>query len=138
VVGARKKLARAASETVTTLSAALGFEPGNAGAREALADYYRDRFREAEARHDAEQVEFYGDLVAEYHGGKYERELRGDGSLELTTEPAGAEVWLCPLEEDGPVLVDGAARLVGTTPRASVAMKGRGHEPDPGSREGTP
>ena len=30
---------------------------------------------------------FFGDRVAVYHEGKYARELKGDGSLALTSDP---------------------------------------------------
>ena len=66
----------------------------NATAREALADFYWGRFREAELASDLTQREFYGGLVADYHDGKYTRQLLGHGAIALDSDPPGAEVSL--------------------------------------------
>src|SRR5207247_1914500 len=98
------------------------FEEGNATARECLADYYMDRLRDAEAERDEEQRAFVLDFLAKYHDGKYTRELIGDGTLELGSEPAGAEVWLCELREAGFAVVRGTERRLGTTPLGPTAL----------------
>ena len=113
---AQKKLVELSSEVVTTLTAALEQGAEHAGAREALADFYWDRFADAEASQDEETRDFYERLVARYHDGRYARELQGDGSLTLTSEPQEAEVWLHELVEEGFVLVERNAHRLGPTP----------------------
>ena len=49
--------------------------------------------------------------MTQYHNGKYARELKGDGSLTLRSDPPGAEVWLYELLEEGPILVERNERL---------------------------
>lgn len=120
----RKRIAREASRVVTTLGNALGFEPAHAGAREALADYYRERLREAEeGRGAAEDVAFFAELVSEYHDGKYARELLGAGSLALVSNPAGAQVALHELNESGFTVAPSRERDLGRTPVGAVPLE---------------
>jgi len=104
------------------LAEALAFELEHDGARRMLADYYWDRFREAEAAADARGVELYGNQVHAYHDGKYADELRGDGSLTLTSDPPGADVWLFELVEQGFVLVERNRRRLGETPLPATPL----------------
>ena len=62
------------------------------------------RLEEAEPRGDLDGVGFFSELVATYHDGKYSRQLAGDGSLSLRSEPAGAEVCVHRLVEENLVL----------------------------------
>ncbi|WP_428262523.1 protein kinase domain-containing protein [Haliangium sp.] len=119
---ARRRLTETASDVVAVLTEALGFERENRSALELLADYYWDRFREAEASQDADQADFFGKLVAKYHGGKYQRELEGDGSLSLRTDPAGAEVELYGFEERRLVLEPQLMRSLGRTPLGPISL----------------
>jgi serine/threonine-protein kinase len=119
---ARREVTRAASRVVATLTEALGFDPEHAEARGALADYYWSRLLEAEAQRQAEDVAFFAELTSAYHDGKYARELTGAGSLELETDPPGAEVWLHEQLEEDFVLQPRNARLLGTTPLARAAL----------------
>src|SRR5262249_212287 len=77
---AQKKLAQAASQAVATLTEALGFHPEHVAARKTLADYYWDRFADAEMASDLTNRDFFAELVAAYHDGKYTKQLQGDGS----------------------------------------------------------
>jgi serine/threonine protein kinase/formylglycine-generating enzyme required for sulfatase activity len=122
VAQARQRLVRGSRDLMNTLTAALEQHADNADAREMVADYYWERFREAELREDAETLGFYGDIVEKYHDGKYARELAGVGSLTLGTRPVGAEAWLHEYVEEGPVLVPQNARKLGTTPLVDVAL----------------
>ena len=88
---AERRLVARAAGVVATLEGALAHDPTHAVGREALADYYWDRFRDAEAAIDDKGRDFNAERVALYHDGKYVRELRGDGTLTLTSDPAGAE-----------------------------------------------
>lgn len=121
-MAARRKLTETASDVVAVLTEALGFERENRTALELLADYYWDRFQDAEARQHADEVDFFGTLVAKYHGGKYRRELTGDGSLALRSEPPGAEVFLHRLEEEKLALQPVLVKSLGRTPLAPVPL----------------
>jgi len=124
VEAARDRVVEVSSEVVSLLSEAIGFEDDNARAREQFADYYWDRFQEAERRYDRRTSDFYRRLIAKHDRGKYARQLKGDGSVTLTSDPAGAEVWLYELVEDGFVLAGRNERMLGTTPldETSLAM----------------
>ena len=118
----RRELTATASSVVGTLGEALAFEEDNATARTLLADYYWDRFLAAEKRSDPDDTAYFGKLVSQYHDGKYSRELEGDGSLSLTSDPAGAEVWLYDLLEESLVVVEKNERCLGTTPLSSTPL----------------
>ncbi len=115
-------LAEAASEVVMAYSAALGHDPEHPDARSGMADFYWDRFREAEARRDLASRDFYGKLVGSFHDGRYTRELRGDGTLRVESSPPGAEVTLHRFEEKGLVLQATDERPIGTTPLEPFAL----------------
>ena len=125
VAAARRRLVETGSEVVTTLGAALAVDGDHPAARELLADFYWDRFCDAEDKLDDDGCAFYAKLVATYHGGKYARQLGGDGSLELASDPPGAEVILHRYRERGFVLrADDAGERLGETPLGptTVAM----------------
>ena len=118
----RARLAQLASDVVGTLGEALAFEPENATARGLLADWYWDRFREAEAEGRHADRDYFGALVARYHDGKYARELLGEGTLTLVTDPPGAAAVLWELVEDRLRLVPSNPRPLGRTPLAAVPL----------------
>ncbi|ACY18520.1 bifunctional serine/threonine-protein kinase/formylglycine-generating enzyme family protein [Haliangium ochraceum] len=119
---ARRQLTETASDVVAVLTEALGFERENRSALELLADYYYDRFRDAEKLQNAEEVDFFGKLVAKYHGGKYSRALSGEGSLALRSDPPGAEVALYRLEEQQLIMVPVLEETLGQTPVEPVPL----------------
>ncbi|HEY7699179.1 MAG TPA: protein kinase, partial [Vicinamibacteria bacterium] len=118
----RTALAEAASEVVMTLSAALGHDPAHPDARRLMAEFYWDRFREAEHLRDFASRDFFGKLVSSFHDGRYSRELRGDGTLELDSSPPGAEVTLYRFEEKRLVQRPTDPRSLGRTPVGPVAL----------------
>ena len=122
VNASRSALVESASRAVTTLTEALGFDPEHRDAREMLADYYWSRLLESEAADQPGDIAFFSKLTAAYHDGKYARELSGDGSLELTSDPPGAEVWLHDFVEEGFALQPRNARLLGVTPLMKTAL----------------
>ncbi|MFC2172708.1 SUMF1/EgtB/PvdO family nonheme iron enzyme, partial [Acidobacteriota bacterium] len=89
-----------------------------------LADYYLDHFLESEARGETDDMEYFGKLVETYDDGRHAKELKGDGSLELHSDPPGASVWLYDLVEEGFIVVPKNERKLGITPlpKASLAM----------------
>lgn len=126
---AREQLTETASDVVAVLTEALGFERENRTALDLLADYYWDRLCEAEERQEEDQVDFFGKLVAKYHGGKYRRELSGEGALSLRAtvaarpgDDAGARIDLYRLEEKRLILEPVHLRSLGTTPVENVPL----------------
>ena len=119
---AERKTAELRSEIVATLGAAVALEGDNETARELLADYYWEQMLAAERARDKQEQRFFAGLVATYHDGKYARELRGDGTLTLASDPPGAEVWLYRYQENGFVLEETDERLLGTTPLGSAPL----------------
>lgn len=106
----------AAARTVAVLTEALGFDRGHSEARALLADYYWERRLEAEANEDDQNRDILGDLVREYHDGRYETQLSGDGALTLESTPSGAEVVLFELREVDLRLTPAQPRSLGVTP----------------------
>lgn len=122
VANLRRELAETASHVVMSLSAALGQDQEHAGARRHMADYYWDRFVDAEAHRDHESRDFFGKLVASFHDGRYENELVGDGSLEIDSSPSGAAVSLYRLDDNSVVHRPADPRSLGSTPTGPVPV----------------
>ena len=114
--GLRRKLSERASEVVMTLSAALGQDQEHAEARRLMADFYWERFLEAESRHDLEGRDFFEKLLRSFRDGRYEKELEGVGSIRLTSTPPGATVTLHRLEERNVVSIPTERTELGLTP----------------------
>ncbi|HWN70095.1 MAG TPA: bifunctional serine/threonine-protein kinase/formylglycine-generating enzyme family protein [Haliangium sp.] len=131
---ARGQLTETASDVVAVLTEALGFERENRTALDLLADYYWDRLCEAEERQEQDSVDFFAKLVDKYHGGKYRRELSGEGALHLRARVPGpgpeanddtdaaAEIDLHRLEEKRLILEPVHERSLGRTPIESVSL----------------
>jgi formylglycine-generating enzyme required for sulfatase activity len=127
---ARGQLTETASDVVAVLTEALGFERENRTALDLLADYYWDRLCDAEALQDTDYVDFFGKLVAKYHGGKYRRELSGEGSLSLRAHAtgtdagpgAGVEIDLHRLEEKRLILEPVHERSLGRPPIENATL----------------
>ncbi len=118
----RTAIAEAASEVVMSLSAALGHDPAHPDARRLMAEYYWDRFRDAEQRRDFASRDFFGKLVSSFHDGRYTRELRGDGTLRIDSTPAGADVTLYRFEEKHLVQQPAEGSGLGATPVGPKAL----------------
>ena len=122
VVASSRSLAEKASEVVMTLSAALGQDQEHVEARQLMADFYWDRFRDAERQYDLDNRDYFGKLVASFHDGRYQRQLEGNGSLSLESSPKGALVTLYRFEERDLVLAPVAGRALGTTPIEPIML----------------
>jgi eukaryotic-like serine/threonine-protein kinase len=107
---------------VMTLSAALGQDPEHPDARRLMAEFYWDRFRDAERRHDLASRDYFGRLVSSFHDGRYTRELRGDGSFSLESRPQGAVATLYRFEETRLRLEPVGERPLGATPTEPLAL----------------
>jgi serine/threonine-protein kinase len=112
------------SDAVEALSKALGHDPSHRGARGSLADLYFRRFLDAEAEGDERGKQFFRRLVETYHAGRFSAELTGDGTLELNSEPPGADVFLYQYRESGMVLHPDRERHLGRTPIAITLPMG--------------
>ncbi|MFN7974479.1 MAG: SUMF1/EgtB/PvdO family nonheme iron enzyme [Acidobacteriota bacterium] len=90
----KRAAAKALAEAERSFHKALEWEAGNPDARRGLADIYYDQFRDAEAARNEDDLDYYRELVESYHDGRYARELQGDGTLTVTTDPPGAQVFV--------------------------------------------
>jgi serine/threonine-protein kinase len=122
VASTRRRLVETSSRLVMTLSGALVQDEAHPEARGALAEYYWERFLEAEEKLDADEAQYFAQLTSAFHDGKYARELAGDGSLSLDSDPPGAEVILHPLVEERLRLVPGPGRRLGATPLGPLPL----------------
>jgi serine/threonine-protein kinase len=118
----KKKAVLAFAETTRLLEGALLAEPENAGARGALADLWKGRLDDAERRADSADKDFALTMVGRYDDGRLAGYLSGDGSLELTSDPPGAQVTIARFEDRRGILYLGEARTLGTTPLAPVTL----------------
>ncbi|MHC4938649.1 MAG: SUMF1/EgtB/PvdO family nonheme iron enzyme [Planctomycetota bacterium] len=119
MIEARRKLetlqtevALAFAETTHILNAALTQEADNATARTALADLWQQRLADAERRGDAADTAHALAMAERYT----DEPVPSDGSLLLTSEPAGAEVLLYRYEEIDGVLTPQNEQHLGRTP----------------------
>jgi len=79
--------------------AAIGFDPANDEASDALARLYWIRLRESERQNDEANVIYYRGLVIAYNRGLFDEQLRGEGRLILRSDPPGAQVDAAPFVE---------------------------------------
>ena len=93
-------VARKYTEAQTLLAAALSATPENPNARRALGELYLERFKAADAADNATDVIFYGGLIEQVNDGHFDEVLRGDGSIELRTEPDGATFTVYRYQEE--------------------------------------
>jgi eukaryotic-like serine/threonine-protein kinase len=122
VTQARKQLGHTGSKVVSLLTEALGFDPDNAQARQVMADFYWERFLEAEQNLNSEDMDFFSTLVASYDDGAYRNQLTGEGQVELSSDPPGAEVFIARCEENGFVRAETDSRRAGTTPTGPIRL----------------
>lgn len=99
---------------------ALSHLPQYRPAREGLADLYWIRFLQAEESADRRWMRRWEELILRYAPERYERRLRGSGTITLSTSPPGARATLYPLEEEDGRRIPGAARPLGSTPLVRI------------------
>ena len=97
--------AEAFGKAVDLFTQAVAAVPGHAAARARLAELFLQRFEDAEDRRAVTDAAYFRRLVERYDDGRFTERLRGEGTLDLTTEPAGAEVELNRYVEIDRVLV---------------------------------
>jgi len=112
------EVALAFAETKGLLDAALTQEADNATARAALAGLWLHRLADAERRGDQADTAHSLAMAGRYAEGP----IPSDGSLSLSSEPAGAVVTLYRYEEIDGVLAPQDERHLGQTPLDSVPL----------------
>ena len=112
----RTEHALAFAETVKLLEAAVVAEQGHAGARAALADLWRGRLEAAEGRGDRADTAYALAMIRRYDDGALAPVVSGDGTLELASDPPGAEVTLHRLVSRHGILAPDEGRALGPAP----------------------
>ncbi len=118
----KTEVALAFADTTNTLTAALVAEKGNETARAALADLYRELLEEAEAAGNGPAVAHAEQLVRRYDDGRLAHFLSGDGTLQLESDPPGAEALLYRFADRDGILTPTDERRLGTTPFGAVSL----------------
>jgi serine/threonine-protein kinase len=116
------ELDRARDEAILHFEGALVAEPGNAEAREALADHWKDRLVRFEVSGDREHASESLRRLRRYDDGRHAPAVRGEGSLFLAAEPGESEVVLHRLEDRDGILEAGPGRPLGRTPVGPVDL----------------
>ncbi|MHC4972486.1 MAG: protein kinase domain-containing protein [Planctomycetota bacterium] len=111
-------LALAFAEAQKLLDAALLQEPRNHAARAALVELWRERLADAERRQDRADVAYALVMIERYRDGP----VPSDGTLTLTSDPPGAEVFLARYTEVDGVLTPSAEKQLGATPLGPVTL----------------
>ncbi|MES2640503.1 MAG: bifunctional serine/threonine-protein kinase/formylglycine-generating enzyme family protein [Myxococcota bacterium] len=118
-------------EVVRALRGALAEAPDLPEAREALADRLLVALRAAEDHYDTDAAGAIAEELREQVAAlaptgparaRLETGLDGGGTLTLTTDPPGAEVWAARFEERHRRLVEVPAGTLGATPLRDVAL----------------
>lgn len=107
---------RAVGEAVNRFTQALAYDPGNAAARQGLADLYWARFARAEAAGDQLDTIYFKALVEQYDDGKYAPLLSDQTSLRVQSDPPQANVLLFKLDEVDRRLVAASEHDLGQAP----------------------
>jgi serine/threonine-protein kinase len=107
---------------MSAFSAAVEADSRCREAKSELADLYWQRFSDADARQDAQSAAVYRGLVEAHDDGRYLAKLKGDGSLVVQSEPAGADVALWRYERRDRLMVPVEHAMLGKTPIASVSL----------------
>ncbi len=110
------------AEAVRRFHEALTYVPDLREARSGLADLYWERFRVAERAGAIADVVHYEALVRYLDEERYASRLRGEGSVRVSSDPAGAEILISPSEERNRRYHVDEPRLVGTTPTAAIPL----------------
>jgi serine/threonine protein kinase/formylglycine-generating enzyme required for sulfatase activity len=104
------------------LRSALNSDPDLPDAHELLAEFYRGRLLDAEARRDVELAAQCEVLLRTHDRGKHEILLAGQGAVTLHTDPPGAVVTLYRYVEEHRRLVPTFVRELGRTPVVAAAL----------------
>ncbi|HLM73377.1 MAG TPA: bifunctional serine/threonine-protein kinase/formylglycine-generating enzyme family protein [Polyangiaceae bacterium] len=101
---------------------ALSVDPELPEAHAALADHYRELLRQAELAHRPVDAARFEARLRAHDRGRYASVLRGEGTLTLISDPAGASVRLERFVERARRLVPEPAGDLGATPFDRIAL----------------
>jgi serine/threonine-protein kinase len=118
----RKQTALAFAGTTQLLGAALVQEEDNATARGVLAHLWKGRLEIAERHAEKVDAAYALTMVERYDDGALAAFVKGDGTVQLASEPAGAEVFLYRYVERDGVLTAEEEKRLGTTPLRPLAL----------------
>ncbi len=113
---------QAFAEATRLLYAALEAEGSHPGARAALCDLWKGRLEDAERTGDLEEAAFARSQVARHDDGRLEALLAGHGTLDLRSDPPGAEVSIRCFEDRRRMAVPGEEVALGRTPVGPVSL----------------
>jgi serine/threonine-protein kinase len=102
--------------------AAITAEPGNAGARRALAEMWHERLKDLEAHGQQDSANLTLEMIRRYDDGRLAKVVSGEGTLVLSSEPKDAEVFLQTFVDRRGVLEAGPPGLLGRTPVGPVDL----------------
>jgi len=118
----RREMALQFADATNLLNAALIADADNVVARTAFGDLWCGRLADAEQRRDPEEAAFALTMICRRDHDRLAAVAMGDGSLELESDPPGADVMVRRFEGDDGVLVPGEPRRLGTTPFDAVPL----------------
>ncbi|MHC4820336.1 MAG: protein kinase domain-containing protein, partial [Planctomycetota bacterium] len=116
------RAASAFAETTKWLEAAIVAEERNATARTALADLWAGRLSDSEAKGNRQDTAHALRMVERYDDGRLARLIEGNGTLELQSDPPGAEVVLQRFEDRRGILEVAEETPLGVTPVGPVDL----------------
>ena len=109
-------------EAVRRFHEALTFVPDHREARSGLANLYWERFQAAEAAAAETDRVHYEALVRHLDEEEYASRLRGEGRLEVHSDPAGCEVLISACSERNRRFHVDEPRLLGKSPTTPIPM----------------
>ena len=102
----QRRLAQTFSDAISAFTQALAYDPSCSEARNALSDLYWSRFLDATKANDIAEQIHYKALIQEMDLEKrYQKLLKGSGTLILNTTPKNAHLTLHLLKENNRILV---------------------------------
>ncbi len=109
-----REIAAAFFQAHDAFTRAAGFAPNDLVARAKLAELAASHLEDCEAREDELGCQMAWYLLRRNNDGAFDHLLQGQTGLSVSSDPAGAAVWLRALAHDG--RMETTARAVGTTP----------------------
>lgn len=109
-------------EWLQQLRGALEAVPDLPEAHQRLADHYKDRLLDAEARRDPDEAARSEALLRSHDRGRHAKFLTGNGAVTLITDPPGAKVTAYRYVEERRRLVPKKHAVLGVTPIREAAL----------------
>ncbi|GAB5545651.1 MAG: SUMF1/EgtB/PvdO family nonheme iron enzyme [Sandaracinaceae bacterium] len=109
-------------EWLQQLRGALEAAPDLPEAHQRLADHYKDRLLDAEARRDPDEAARSEALLRSHDRGRHAKFLAGNGAVTLITDPPGAKVTAYRYVEERRRLVPKKHAVLGVTPIREAAL----------------